>query len=115
MEADEDVPRAADVGSMFWPRLAGTLVAAVALLWLCWLASGLPESEGGLLVLAGPVLLFRSPYVLDHLGGAVGVAVLLPCILAVGVRVNAVTIALSALAAVCWVGLAFSLAVAAGG
>jgi len=65
-------------------------------------------------MLAGPVAFFRSHTMENIASGAVGVAILLPCIFAVGVWRNPGTIVLAFLAGVCWVGIGVWLEVIAG-
>ncbi len=101
MDPDEDAPEKPDGGGMLLLRLTGALIAAMAFVWLCWLVGKYRPQDFS--ILAGPVLLFRYGDVADQVCGAVGLAVFLPCLFAVGVRVNGATIALAILAAICWV------------
>ncbi|CEF49245.1 unnamed protein product [uncultured bacterium] len=87
--------------SRLFVRLAGTTLAAMAFLFLCWIMAG--SVYGDTRLLAGPVGFFRTQSVADKIGGAVPTGILLPCIFAVGVWRNTATIALSILAAFCWI------------
>jgi hypothetical protein len=103
LDADEDAQRAAEVGSVLWLRLAGTLATATAFVLLCWHVGG--STDGDLRQLAGPVLLLRYPAVVDRGVGIVGLVMLLPCMFAFCVRAETGTIALAILGALLWVGV----------
>ena len=83
-------------------RYVLTILAAAAFVGVCWLISD--SVNGDTRILAGPVLLLRTWGAEDHAIGAGLMLILLPCIFAVGIRTNAVTVILSILACLCWVG-----------
>ncbi len=80
-------------------RLAGTALAAMAFLFLCWLMAS--SVHGDTRLLAGPVGFFRTQS--DKIIGSVLTVILLPCIFAVGVWRNATTVTMSILGLVCWI------------
>jgi uncharacterized protein YjbI with pentapeptide repeats len=92
-------------------RLAGALLLAGFFL----VASRLMGESvyGEPRILAGPAWLFRTQSPADHFLGVVGTGVLLPCIFAVGLRRSAITIVLSILGLLAWVGFGVMIEVVA--
>jgi hypothetical protein len=83
----------------FCLRAAGTVAVAAVFVYLCWLMCD--SADPNVNILAGPVLLLRWGDA-DKLSGFAMVVVLLPCIFAVGVRINPVTFALSVFGCLAW-------------
>ena len=86
-------------------RVVGTAAAAAAFVYVCWLMSGSVYAEPRML--CGPLGLFRYQDTASKVWAVEIMAVLLPCIFAVGVWRNAATIVLSVLALLCWVAYSF--------
>ena len=58
-------------------------------------------------MLAGPIWLFRTQSIDDKISGAIGVAILLPCMFVVGIWCNRFTIGLAVLGALSWLTVGF--------
>src|SRR4051812_7621187 len=96
-----------DADPMTWRvilgRLVGTSVYAAACLSLCWLARG--GVDGDLRLLAGPFGFHRGFGPEGLWQEVFALAILTPCIFAVGVWRNGVTVVLSILGVLAWVAL----------
>jgi hypothetical protein len=86
-------------------RWAGTVLAAVAFIGLCWSMAN--SVYGDTRMLAGPVGFFQTQSMTDKVVGSVAVAIRLPCIFAVGVRRSVGTVALSVLGILGWLAVGF--------
>jgi hypothetical protein len=85
-------------------RLTGTVLAAVAFFFLCKALSKSVYPE--VRILSGPIWLLQTDSAEAHRTATAGIAILFPCIFAIGLWRNTATKVLLVLGGLCWVGFA---------